>query len=313
MRMFINRVVLFSLLLIGILMFSIFLLKDSIANASILGSINDKHEILKAATSPKIILAGGSNVSFGINSELIQKQSGKAVINMGIHAGLGLQFILNDIKPYIKEKDVVIVMPEYENFYTDNFYGEIELVSTIFDVFPEGKKLIDLNQWLRLIKYLPSYSAKKIKNTVIGFFQRNKTKQAIDIYNRYSFNRYGDACLHLDMPNQDFMPAKIAQGNENVSLVVISFLKELKKELEKKKVTLIILPPSIEKQSFNNLQKIINMINLSLKNNDMPFSSEPYLYSYDKSLFFNSYYHLNKEGAEKRSQQLINDITPYIN
>lgn len=40
-----------------------------------------------ANSSPKVILVGGSNVAFGLDSEIIQHQLEVPVVNMGLHVG----------------------------------------------------------------------------------------------------------------------------------------------------------------------------------------------------------------------------------
>ena len=63
-----------------------------------MAAIIDKHEIANGIKQPKLIFAGGSNLAFGIDSELIEKKIGKKVVNLSLHAGLGLEFILNELK-----------------------------------------------------------------------------------------------------------------------------------------------------------------------------------------------------------------------
>ncbi len=65
---------------------------------------------------------------------------------MGVHAGLGMKYIIDDALPYVNKGDLIVLFPEYEHFYTDNFYGEMELVSTVFDVEPQSKHQLDRKQ-----------------------------------------------------------------------------------------------------------------------------------------------------------------------
>jgi hypothetical protein len=290
-----------------VLVLSLFFIPDNITKYSILAALPDKHEFLKKIHKNKIILLGGSNVSFGINSAKLEEAFHKPVVNLGVHAGLGLEFIVNDSKPYIQKGDTIILMPEYEHFYTENFYGEMELVSMVFDIEPASKKFINIGQWQHLLKYLPTYSAKKLKNYIPSLL--HKKEPAIDIYHRYSFNEYGDAYIHWGMPNQIYQPAPVNNGNEKINQEVISFLKKFKSYVHEQGAKLIIFPPVIDHTSFIHQKLIITKIAEELKNNDIAFATEPKTYEYDSALFFNSYYHLNKTGVEKRTTQLMNDLT----
>jgi hypothetical protein len=285
---------------------SLFFIPDKASQSSILGALPDKQSILQKIKTKKIIIVGGSNVSFGMDSKKLEEQFKESVVNMGIHAGLGLEFIINDIKPYIKKGDQIILIPEYEHFYTDDFYGEMELVSMVFDIEPNSKQLLNQKQWLHLLKYMPTYSAKKIKNYIPSLLN-NKT-QIVDIYHRNSFNAYGDAYIHWGLPNQTYSSAPINSGNEQINSDIIPFLKDFKLYVQQQGATLYLFPPVIEQTSFDHQKLIITKIAEELKNNDIAFVSEPKNYCYDNTLFFNSYYHLNKLGVDKRTQQVIHDL-----
>jgi hypothetical protein len=306
MKTFLRNILKLIVLTIAVLLFSLFFIKDRVAQTSILGALHDKHKLLDATKDSKIMVLGGSNISFGLDSKVIENQLNIPVINMGNHAGIGLEYIVNDIKPFVKKGDLIVLIPEYEHFYTDDFYGEMELVQTVFEIEPQSKKLLNTKQWMHLLKYLPTYSAKKLKNYASSLF--NKETELIDIYHRKSFNTYGDAYLHWTLPNQNYIHAPLLKGDEKVNEEVISFLKEFKFYTEKQGARLFIFPPVIDETSFNNKMDIITKIAKELKNNDIAFECEPRSFCYNDSLFFNSYYHLNKIGVDKRTQQLLKDL-----
>ena len=83
-----------SLLFFGIICLTIILINVLIGNtkdpSNYMSAIIDKHERINKIKTPKIILAGGSNVAFGINSEEIEEAFSVPVVNMGLDAGLGL-------------------------------------------------------------------------------------------------------------------------------------------------------------------------------------------------------------------------------
>ena len=306
MKSFLLHILKLTFLTIAVLMFSLFFIKDKVAQVSILAALPDKHQLLNSINDTKIIVLGGSNVSFGLDSKVIENQLSMPIVNMGIHAGIGLEYMVNDIKPYVKKGDIIVLIPEYEHFYKDDFYGEMELVQMVFEIEPQSKKLLNSKQWMHLLKYLPTYSAKKIKNFIPTLF--NKKVEQIDIYHRKSFNAYGDAYLHWTLPDQNYLHAPKSNNIENVNNEVIVFLKEFKLYTEKNGARLLIFPPVIDKTSFNNKINIITKIAKELKNNDIAFECEPISFCYNDSLFFNSYYHLNKNGVDKRTLQLLKDL-----
>jgi hypothetical protein len=311
-KSFLYKIAGFFVLVILVLALSLYYIPDVVARTSILAALIDKHEALKKIKTEKIIFVGGSNLSFGLDSKKIVETYKKPVINMGVHAGIGLEYIMNDVKAYINKGDVIVLTPEYENFYTNNFYGEMELVSVLFDIDPSGKKHVNAKQWEHLLRYIPTYSAKKIKNYIPTLFRKSSLATEIDIYDRRSFNEFGDAYIHWALPNQNYMPSKRNSGAEKINSEVIEFIKSFKEYVEGKGAKFVILPPVIEEQSYNNQNKIINEIGAALDENNIGFMVKPDIYKFKTDFFFNSYYHLNKKGVDKRTEMVIGNLEPVL-
>ena len=87
---------------------------------------NDFHDSYKSKISNleniDVIITGGSNVLFGLKSDKISVQTNRQVKNLGIAGGYGIKHILNILPDNLTNKKVLIV-PEYENFFSDNFNG----------------------------------------------------------------------------------------------------------------------------------------------------------------------------------------------
>jgi len=60
-----------------------------------------KSNLLRTVPSPRIIIVGGSNVAFGIDSELMEEELDIPVINDGLHVALGIA-PLNEIKANLR-------------------------------------------------------------------------------------------------------------------------------------------------------------------------------------------------------------------
>ena len=54
----------------------------------------DKERLLAVTRAPRLLLVGGSNLAFGIDSEQIETITGLAVLNLGLHANVGLRLML---------------------------------------------------------------------------------------------------------------------------------------------------------------------------------------------------------------------------
>lgn len=311
MKRFLKYCLQLTLLVVLVLSASLFFVPDVVSENSILAALPDKEKELAQLGPGKIVFVGGSNLSFGLDSKTISDSLHKPVMNMGLHAGIGLEYTARNIVRFAEKGDVIVLATEYENFYTDNFYGEMELVSVLFGVEPEGRRMVDVRQWKHLAPYIPTYSAKKLKNFIPSLWQRHK-QLPVDIYHRLSFNRYGDAFIHWQMPDQDYMPCTRNSGKEKLNPEVSVFLQQFRQDLEARGARLLMLPPVIDREAFAAQRTMIDSVTYMLKKNDMAYIQEPVNYAFEKPYFFNSYYHLNKKGVDIRTQQVIRDLKPYV-
>src|SRR5678816_2773153 len=74
----------------------------NVRDDSYLAAVLEKDRLIRNTPSPKIILVGGSNLAFGIDSKAIEDSLGLHVVNMGLYAKLGLKYMLAQVRPYIK-------------------------------------------------------------------------------------------------------------------------------------------------------------------------------------------------------------------
>jgi hypothetical protein len=79
----------------------------------------DKRHRLLTAPSPRLILVGGSSVSNGFDSPTLEKVLKLNVVNMGLHAGLGLSYFLTESQGFVRNGDTVILSIEYAHFFKD--------------------------------------------------------------------------------------------------------------------------------------------------------------------------------------------------
>jgi hypothetical protein len=73
----------------------------------------DKRALVRAAPSPRLILVGGSSVSFGYDSRLLTHDSELHPVNMGHDSKFGLPFMLAQTRAHLQPGDIVLVAPEY--------------------------------------------------------------------------------------------------------------------------------------------------------------------------------------------------------
>ncbi|MGB7518946.1 MAG: hypothetical protein WA896_04870 [Spirulinaceae cyanobacterium] len=67
----------------------------------------------KVEAPRRLIITGGSGAHYTINSELLEKELGIPVINLGIDGPVGLDVILPSVLKQVQPGDIVLLIPEY--------------------------------------------------------------------------------------------------------------------------------------------------------------------------------------------------------
>lgn len=306
---FIKTSVCFALVLCAVLM-SGFSYMEAIP--SLLNAYADKVEMLKKAGSPKIVILGGSNASFGFNSQLINDEFKLPVVNMGVYAEIGFRFVLKDVEQYLGPGDIVVSVPEYANFSSDFYYGSRGLIAVVFDVYRDGMKHLSTRQWMHLFPFAFNYSAVKVKRLPDYLFRKitgkpGKSKKGI--YSRDSFNSFGDAYIHWEMGPRSIPPAaKVVPDTEKVNQLVLAEYKEFEERVQKAGVKTLLLPPCYQARSYNNQKWIIDKIAEEINS---PFYV-PSRYIFEDEDCFDSPFHLVKSGVDKRTRLVIEDLKNFF-
>lgn len=300
MKRFVLHTALFLLLLSGaMLLFLLFIPNDKIPDNSLFASY-DKHIRLSSVAGPKIILVGGSNLPFGVKSKMIEDEFGMPVVNMGLHAGLGMNFILSEVEKDIHEGDIVVVSLEYHHYLSEAMYnGEDVLAALLFDVNRDCMKYISARQWIALVPNLALYSTKKLIS-----FDSKPVDDFEEKFTRDSFNEYGDEVAHYGMnstiqsKNEPVLGTKVHRRS-------LKRLEQFRKFVEDKGAKFCLEPCPFPHQQFEADEQSIRAISNRLATLGMSFPVDPESYAYPDSLMFNSFFHLGEIGAEMRTKSLI--------
>jgi hypothetical protein len=287
---------------ISIIIFSIILVLPPQSNSYNI-SIIDKHKRLTEYESSRIILAGGSNLAFGIDSKAIQDIIRIPVINMGIHAGFGLARILDDLTPFLRSDDILVIVPEYE-FFSSGWNGD----ANAFD-------LISSTRQYRIIRHPPFYTLPSnwnniyIEKKITNLIPRKPNPLA---YSRYGFNEYGDYIKHLIQKNQ---PLEVAQSGKPME-INRKYLEQfflLIDTFTDRGITILISYPGYMDVLFSSSFDAIHELDTAFRSyNGITVISSPDDYAFSREYFYDTVYHLNAIGRELRTQQLIDDLKQYL-
>ncbi len=266
-----------------------------------------KHELINTEKRPKLILTGGSNVLFGFNSEIISQQTNKPVINHAIHAGYGLQYIIDDLlQQNITKGDTIILAPEYSHFIGNGRFGNEPLLFSLTAV-PKNIKLIRLRQLINMSSFLPKFAFGRIKSFIYNLKskQQPSASSSKKNYTEYSINAHGDHNTHWNLGKTAFDNYEFTGKIDNGAL---EMLQDFNARLKTIGATLIITFPSLTQSSYQLNATTIQKIHQRLLKNDFSIIGQPKDYVFENTLFYDTPYHLNGKGVLKRTHLLLEHL-----
>lgn len=305
MKKFIKKIIIFILPVVLFFLMGVFLPTTPRASKSLLMSSVNKNLLLKNTTNPRIIFIGGSNLSFGLNSQMIKDSLQINPINTGIHFSIGIKYMIDNSLDYIQKGDIVILIPEYQHYYRSLNYTSEELFRTIFDIDLNNLKYLNFYQIIDILPFIPKYALTKFDPSEYFNIKENKVYYSID-----AFNKYGDTFAHWGLKQKFLKPYDEIKSDFNHG--IIKYFEEFNIAIKNKGAILLLSYPGFQEKSFNNSENQILKIEQELLNSSLKVIGSVKRYLMPDSLMFDSPYHLSKKGVDLRTNMMINDIRKII-
>jgi hypothetical protein len=151
---------------------------------SFYAGLKTKYDRLTSVKGPKIVVIGGSSVAFGIDSKIVERETGIPCVNFGLYAAIGFKPMLDLSKKSIGEGDIVVLAPELSSqmysgyigyeYLTDSVEGRPDLATALGKEYAKG-----------FLSALPKYLSRR--NRIL------KSGISVDgVYANSSFDEYGD-------------------------------------------------------------------------------------------------------------------------
>ena len=264
-------------------------------------AILDKIKLLEVTPSPKLVFVGGSTLAFGLDSLMVKQALGVPVVNMGLHARLGLKFMLDQVQPSLNKGDIVVVVPEYDQFTGNLFYGGWFLIENA--VFTHNLRLLlsmpplqFADNLLKLNRHIFDYNNQALRSSKIH-----------SIYARNKFNSYGDMMGHLALPNQMYSK-KYSVLSADINQASVQYLHNFISTNDNRGIITLVIYPSVARSYYIQQEASITMISGALRNKGIKILSPPQDVIYDDDLFYDTYSHLNARGRKLRSEKIIQTL-----
>lgn len=270
-------------------------------------AIIDKNNLLDETESPKVVLVGGSNLACGVDTERMQQALQLPVVNMGLHGDLGLRYMLTEVRDRLQSGDRVVVVPEYEQFF-GLLDGNVALVKVVH-YFPRSARFIRTpGQWWRFALCSFDFIQGNLKYWLeeISGVERD---DRYDMYQRKGFSPYGDLISHLDRPvfdwhYGDYQPLRSDTYDPAAARVLALFAQEM----QRRGVKIVMLFPCYEQERLGRNRTALQLLIKDLQRLQVPVLGAPEDYAFPRACFYDTEYHLNRSGRDRRTEKMIHDL-----
>jgi len=271
-------------------------------------SFIDKHDWLERVPSPRLILVGGSNLSFSNDSVLLEDRLGLHPVNLGIQGAMGLRFMLREAENAMRAGDVVVLSLEYSHYLE-----RVEEPLSLFSLLEQDRRAfgaIDLDWPLfKLFADRSHLYARNVLRSVVNSAMHGD-ERALPPYTRDSFNRYGDVVAHWSMPTRGFEIVRQPEGKLDAGIV--ADLAAFALACRARGVRPFVFHPAIplKKLETMKLEPLQRDLDRQLA---IPQLNRIAEMGYPDDQFFDTVYHMTKAGTERRTALLAERLSQALN
>lgn len=272
-----------------------------------MGELKSKYERLKETSGKRIVLVGGSGVAFDCDSALMDDFfPSYEIVNFGMYAGLGTKAVMDLSENYIHEGDIVILSPEQsEQTFSDYFNGEYmwQAADGAFGMLRDLKS----ENFEAMLGNFPRFALEKL-----NYVMKGQKPQTDSIYQKKSFNTYGD--IELDICRENILPngydvnQKVRFTEDVVQLEFMDYMNDWAKRLEKKGAVVWYRYCPVNKLSVEDMDELAAYDVFLRQKLDFPVIGNPENSLMEAEWFFDTNFHLNQPGKEVNTVQLIRDM-----
>lgn len=267
-----------------------------------------KHERLRAPGQGRVIIAGGSNVAFGIDSSRLQAELQRPAVNLGLHGGVGLAFMLQEVVDGTREGDLVVLVPEYEHFFGEMMYGELAAAELLQHNWPALKYFKTRKQLGHLAINLPTLTGQEAFALLEGVKQSLRGGQTPSpkptVYRHDAFDALGDMVAHLgEEPKTRQVVSSAQRLHGAFNAAAVRALAESVQTIQSRGADVVVLYPPVAESYWQKNQDVIKELAGHLSRQWM--MSRPDDWVYADRLFYDSAYHLNRDGRAQRTERLL--------
>ena len=274
-----------------------------------------KMRAARSAPSPRLLLIGGSNVLFGVRAADLTGPLGVPVINLGVHADLGVEYMLYRAKRVLRPGDTALLCFEYRALVDPAAPNEM-LVDYVLSRDPGYLSHLSV---LERLRFLYGVSQGRL---IAGLRARFRGpgphtwkyhSRTLDALGDETHNQPGEITPH-DRRKVSRLKSSVLPMHGNAPHAhIFAVLRSFKDWCDAHHVRLLLTYPSTIRFSDYGLpapQRELARSRAFYAGLGVPVLGAPEEFMYDRSHFFDTIYHLNSVGETHRTAQLLALLRP---
>lgn len=278
-----------------------------------------KSRIVHSVNRKKLLPIAGSNSLFGISCKMIYEATKFACTNGGTSADLGIHHILYNARSWAKPGDIVILPLEYLHYQNYNQLNQ-QLIEYVFAYDMNYFKKLDITTKLSMIGGISFETLiKNIKSSLKDKKHHNKQSQlSTSSTNQTAYgyiNKYGDRTDYTEKLNHidNIKPMKTYGYIKNTT--GMKTIREFVEWCKLNNIQVFAAWPNtiyFDVYQEEDKQQYFQSLKDFYENIKVPVLGKPEDFMYDKSMFYDTIYHLNTKGRSESTQKLIDLLKPYL-
>lgn len=277
----------------------------AMSRGSLMGSILIKQQLAENTPGARILVAGGSSVPYSIQCEVIQQQTGMPCIAMGATAYLGLEYYLSLLEDHLHQGDLVILAPEIVMLQDQVSYSTTWMA---VENDPGLLAAVPLSYWPGMVSGYYTYSRQKLD------LYRQKgapTQSPQEQYEAFGFGPWGD----IPGQRENLLESGYDKNNiltltgDDLAPRVRRAIKDFAKKAQSAGARVVMTWAPFDELAYAGTADQLDALQAQLEQQ----TGLSYLGSLAESmlpgeLFYDSNNHLTSQGAELRTQMLLEDL-----
>jgi hypothetical protein len=250
---------------------------------------------------------------------MIERATGARVVNMGMNGYLGVRFMLEEVRPFLVEGDTVVITLEYDSFFktVDGAGRDLLMIAKAdpraFGYLTTGQKLAVLEavpfaaqqKLLRLIRE----GSRAAKTAITGHEADETDFDVVDsIESLAGFNEYGDLTSHLNVKWPRAREEGIDMTRTAIDGEVIGLLERFTLDMKARGVRVVYSYGPVIRYFYERHEQAIGKLHERMRRGALVVPSPPSDFVHPEELFFDTVFHLNREGRVLRTQKVIDDL-----